>query len=422
MDKPKRFVQVGIGGRGWMYVEALSQAHAAHGELVAMCDPNPIRMTYCARQFFKDTLPAMYPPEQFDDMLRAHRPDTVIVSSVDATHADYICRAMEAGCDVISEKPMTTTGDDTRRVLRTIEKTGRNVTVGFNLRYMPQNEAIKTFLLSGAVGEPLNASMTWKLSIRHGADYFRRWHRERQSSGSLLIHKASHHFDLVNWFLDDVPESVFAHGSLRFYRPETADRMGLKGRSNRCLDCPRKADCRFYFDLNASEFLREMYLKAESEDGYHRDRCVFAPAIDIWDSMSLTVRYRRGAILSYMLHAFSPFEGFHLQLNGADGRFEYISGESGIVLGMPPGSAEAANRAATFQPLFGEVEPIPLKSASGGHGGADPRLTMDLFSPAPQPDPLGRRADALAGAYAVLIGDAAAESIDKGQPVRIRTA
>ena len=46
----------------------------------------------------------------------------------------------------------------------------------------------------------------WALDTVHGADYFRRWHREKKNSGGLLVHKSSHHFDLVNWWLGDVPD------------------------------------------------------------------------------------------------------------------------------------------------------------------------------------------------------------------------
>ena len=63
----------------------------------------------------------------------------------------------------------------------------------------------------------------WMLDTRHGAEYFHRWHRMRGNSGSLLVHKATHHFDLVNWWIDDIPEEVFAHGSLRYYTGATAE-------------------------------------------------------------------------------------------------------------------------------------------------------------------------------------------------------
>ena len=53
----------------------------------------------------------------------------------------------------------------------------------------------------------------WALDTRHGADYFRRWHRERKNSGSLLVHKSTHHFDILNWLIDEDPVKVNAFGT-----------------------------------------------------------------------------------------------------------------------------------------------------------------------------------------------------------------
>ena len=52
--------------------------------------------------------------------------------------------------------------------------------------------------MDGLVGRPLLVDFSWVLDTSHGADYFRRWHREKQNSGGLLVHKSTHHFDLVN--------------------------------------------------------------------------------------------------------------------------------------------------------------------------------------------------------------------------------
>ncbi|MEU1011273.1 Gfo/Idh/MocA family oxidoreductase [Streptomyces sp. NPDC005890] len=64
-------------------------------------------------------------------------------------------------------------------------------------------------LADGAVGEVLAVHFEWLLDVRHGADYFRRWHREKRHSGGLMVHKSGHHFDLVSWWLDDEPAEVF---------------------------------------------------------------------------------------------------------------------------------------------------------------------------------------------------------------------
>jgi predicted dehydrogenase len=58
-----------------------------------------------------------------------------------------------------------------------------------------------------------------------------------------MVHKATHHFDLVNWWLSSVPETVCAAGQRRFYTPETANLMGLERRTEHCHTCPENRRC-----------------------------------------------------------------------------------------------------------------------------------------------------------------------------------
>jgi predicted dehydrogenase len=407
-----------------MYTHALTQTFREHADLVAICDTNQGRMDLFNRRQGELGMPATatYDAGRFDDMVREARPDTVIVTTgPDVTHSDYICRAMELGCDVVTEKPMTTDEVRCRDILRVIERTGKRLQVTFNYRYSPPRSQVKEMLDRGDIGDILSVDFTWLLDTRHGADYFRRWHRRLGDSGSLLVHKATHHFDLVNWWLSDAPEEVFCHATKRYYTAENADRMGLSGRGTRCLDCSARSRCRFALDLAASKDLRELYLDNERYDGYARDRCVFSPEIDIWDTMSVSVRYRRGALLNYHLHAYSPYEGYHIAFNGTKGRLEhqacentYISGD-----GTVPGELARGNTTITYIPEFSSPQAVEVRMGAGGHGGGDPVLLADLFHPEPPPDALGRRATERDGAYSILVGVAAYRSALASRPIRI---
>ena len=88
--------------------------------------------------------------------------------------------------------------------------------------------------MSGAIGDVLSVDFHWMLDTSHGADYFRRWHGEKENSGGLMVHKSTHHFDLVNWWLSSIPEAVYASGHRKFYTPHQADRYGLTNRADRC--------------------------------------------------------------------------------------------------------------------------------------------------------------------------------------------
>ena len=106
----------------------------------------------------------------------------------------------------------------------------------FNYRYAPRNSALREVIADGTIGDVTSVHFEWALDTVHGADYFRRWHRDKDSSGGLLVHKSSHHFDLVNWWLQDTPAAVHAIGGLRFYGAENAARRGLARRPERSTE------------------------------------------------------------------------------------------------------------------------------------------------------------------------------------------
>lgn len=419
----KKYVVVGTGGRSGMYITALSEQFTDSCDLVALCDRNVGRA-----QLYRDRIRestgrdvAVYTDDQFDRMIEEQQPDRVVVTTgPDRTHAEYIIRSMRAGCDVVTEKPMTTSAELARDILAAREETGRELQVTFNYRYSPPRAQIRRMISEDAIGTVLSVDFSWHLDTRHGADYFRRWHRRRENSGSLLVHKATHHFDLVNWWIDDVPEEVFAHGTLAYYTPERARELGLEGHGERCANCPVSSKCLFFLDLAGNEKLREMYLEQEEHDGYYRDRCVFSDEIDIWDTMSVTVKYESGALLSYILHAYSPIEGYRIAFNGTNGRIEHFASENTYVSGdgTTPGELERGKVGTTLIPEFSKPQTIEPETGEGGHGGGDPMLLRDVFTPGAR-DPLRRRANQVDGSYSILIGVAAGLSIDRGAPVKI---
>ncbi len=422
MSTRKRYLQVGLGGRSHMYTEAVVGTYADHAEMVGFCDTNEGRARMAAEWAKgKGVEVPVYAADDFEQTVEERKPDCVIVTTKDCWHDHYICRAMEMGCDVVTEKPMTTDERKCQRIIDTQRRTGRKCTVTFNYRYAPPATQVKDVLMSGAIGDVLSVEFHWLLDTSHGADYFRRWHRNKENSGGLMVHKATHHFDLVNWWLSAAPESVFAIGHRMFYTPRTADRYGLKSRAERCLDCPESASCPFYLDLRAHEHMRRLYLDQERHDGYFRDRCVFSDEIDIEDTMNVVVSYDTGAKMAYSLNAFSPWEGFLVCFNGTKGRLERKEVESSYVSGDGKTPHQVAHDQSCLRvyPHFKEPYSVEEWTGEGGHGGGDPLLLDDIFSPNPKPDRYLRAADQRAGACSILTGVAANRSMESGSQVRI---
>jgi predicted dehydrogenase len=309
----KRYALVGCGIRGLsMYAAPIVRHYSDVAQLVAICDTNVTRIQ-ALRRYVGVEIPAF---TEYAAMLRESCPDTVIIASVDSTHAAYLIEALDAGCDAITEKPMVIDDVQARAVLACERRTGKRVIVTFNYRYSPAHQQLRRLLAQDVIGRIISIDFHWYLDRIHGADYFRRWDRVMENSGGLLVHKASHHFDLVNWWTASEPVEVYASGRLAFYGATRVER------GERCLTCGHKQTCEFYLDLAEQEHLRALYLDAEGEDGYHRDACVFADEIDIYDTMAATIRYSNGASMSYSLNAFAPYEGYSIAINGDLGRLE----------------------------------------------------------------------------------------------------
>ena len=418
----KRFAQVGVGGRARFFYHAVAETYSETSELVGFCDVNQTRMDY-ANSYLESMGVAKVPTYKhydFDKMIEETKPDTVIVTSVDRTHDYYIIRAMELGCNVITEKPMTIDEKRAQAIIDAQKRTGKEVRVSFNYRYDPHNTKVRELILDGVIGDVFSVHFEWFLNTNHGADYYRRWHRNKENSGGLLVHKSTHHFDLVNFWLGTQPETVFAMGSLNFYGRNNAERRGIKDFYYRCHGSEIAKQDPFYLDMEASESMRNLYLNAEHEDGYIRDKSVFSEEISIEDTMGVMVRYKNNAIMTYSLNSYIPKEGFRVVFNGSKGRMELDVLEQSYVNAGGDKAKEGATKykKITVIPMFSEAYDVPIEEAVGGHGGGDPILLNDIFG-VPKEDKFHRAANQVDGAMSILTGVAANKSIASGLPVQI---
>jgi len=287
-----------------MYLDAIAGDHRDVAELVALIDPNPGRLAVHVNRLAQAGLNMdgvlTGHPDELERVIAESRADRAIITSPDVTHAELIVRCLDAGIDVVVEKPLTIDPAGTRSIAQAVDRSGRQVVVTHNYRYSPRNPGLKEVVKSGAIGTPLSVTFEWVLDTAHGADYFRRWHRDKANSGGLLVHKASHHFDLVNWLLADYPVSVYARGGVRFYGAENADARGMPARAERGTHDGQRSP--WELDLRSDAALKALYLDNESHDGYRRDQDVFGPGVTTEDNLAVIVDYGRGSTLSYALN------------------------------------------------------------------------------------------------------------------------
>jgi predicted dehydrogenase len=419
----KRLAIVGTGIRGiGFWGKPVQNEYKDIIEFAGLCDINPGRVEL-ARKTIGVNCPTF---TNFDEMLDKTRPDMVIVTTVDATHHNFIIKALEFGCDVLTEKPMTTDEVKCQAILDAERKSGKKLIVGFNYRHGTHFTAIKEILAKERVGKITSVDFHWYLNTYHGADYFRRWHGQLSKSGSLLVHKATHHFDLLNWWIDSDPIEVYAYGALEHYG------KNYPFRGANCRLCAYTKSCKFFFDITKDKNLMELYVANEKFDGYIRDNCLWRDNIDIFDKMAVQIRYANNVQVSYSLTTYSPFEGLTIAFNGMNGRIDTWQD-------LPWRTQEIADQAQKhakemsqsnkevsdeFNEImvsdnFGKTERIKVPVVVEGHGGGDSRLQDRIFRNPGAPDPLRHMAGSRDGAMSALLGIAARKSILEGRVVRI---
>lgn len=435
----KRYAIVGLGSRAAFYYNAITRDFKKSAELVAFVDVNQTRMNVANKRLADLGAGPIktYKAEDFDLMVKKMKPDFVIVTTIDRVHHKYICRAMELGCNAITEKPMTIDEFKCQEIVDTIKRTGRELRVTFNYRYAPHNTKVRELIMEDTIGQVTSVHFEWLLNTTHGGDFFRRWHRDQRNSGGLLVHKSTHHFDLVNFWLGTKPETVFAFGGLMFYGRANAEGRGVTQFYTRAHGSEAAKNDPFAIHLEESKALKELYLDAEHEDGYHRDQSVFGDGISIDDTAGVIVRYANKAIMTYNTYAYAPYEGFRVNFNGTKGRIEMVvieeqynpggdigpDGRKKATSHVFGGAAEneeslVARTSVRVLPMFGKPYDVEIQKGEGGHGGGDPLILNDVLG-GRKPDRFNRAASHVDGAMSILTAVAANNSCRTGEPVRI---
>ena len=418
-----KLAQVGTGARGTgFWGKSMLDTFGEIVELVGISDINPGRLDF-AKKLYKTDCPTF---TSFDEMLQKTKPDYVIVTTVDSTHDEFIVKALEAGCNVITEKPMTTDEVKCKRILDAEKKSGKKVVVAFNYRHSVHAMQLKELLAKERVGKITSVDFNWYLNVYHGADYFRRWHGRMGKGGSLWVHKATHHFDLLNWWLNSEPVEVSAYGSLEHYGKNNS----FRGKT--CRGCEFKDKCKFFWDITKDQRLMDLYVKNEQHDGYVRDGCVWSNEIDIFDKMSAQIIYANGVTVNYSLTTYSPYEGWQIAFNGMKGRIEtwedipYLQKmeddqskrhamEMSNADDAIPGQVREIMVMDNFEKNY---EIFTTAKIKGGHGGGDIRMQRRMFVDKTN-NPHHVMAGTREGAMSILIGIAARKSIALKRPVKI---
>lgn len=420
MSKPVTAVIVGAGHRGVGYAN-LSIHKPDMLKIVGVADPDPLRRTKAAEKFgvpkenLYETAQEMAEVPQFAD--------AVINGTMDLDHVPTTLPLLEAGYDVLLEKPICPTREELLELLQTVRRTGRKLMIGHVLRYAPFYVAIKQKILSGEIGDVYAVHSTEAVSYHHMAVAFIRGRWAKRSTNPMLLAKCCHDLDLITWYYSGTrPAYVSSMGARTVFTEENAP----EGSGTRCLvDCDIEAECQYSARKNYIEQGRwgmyafepiehiadptvedkERSLREDSPFG----RCVYRTEGDVVDHQSVIIEFENGATASHDMITGTAQPGRHVHIWGTEGEIQGFMEDGSFVVRHP-------------DPREGHEyceEIVELDVSMDMHGGGDMRLVEDFVNAVRGEERSISSTDVLDSVYGHLIAYAADEAMMERKVVEI---
>ena len=421
MSKPTvTAVIVGAGHRGVGY-STYSFSHPDELKIVGVADPDDVRRSKAQQRF---GIPAENCFRTAEEL--AERPrfaDAAINGTMDRQHVPTTLPLLDAGYDILLEKPICPSEEGLTELLIAVRRTGRKLMIGHVLRYAPFYVAIKKLLLAGEVGEIMSIDTTERVSYHHTAAAFVRGKWNKREINPMLLAKCCHDLDLVAWFKSGIaPKRVSSFGKLMYFRREKAP----QGAGTRCLvDCLIEPECRYsarkhYMEQKlwgeyaweciehfgeATEEQKLESLRTTNPYG----RCVWHCDNDVVDHQSVITEFADGstAVHTMVCGTAKPCRTVHIV--GTHGEIEGEMEAGRFVVRHP--DARAGHEYAE--------ELTDLSLTGDGHGGGDMRLVEDFVSVVRGDEPSISTTTIAASVYGHLVAFAADRAMLSGKGVKI---
>ena len=329
-------IQIGVIGCGQRSAIAI---HAHRPELginiTCCCDTDSARLQAFSEKF------SATPFCDYQEMLKQPL-DAVFILTPDYLHSKHAIAALKAGCSVYLEKPMATTVGDCNRLIEEARKQQKLLYLGHNMRHLQVVVTMKRLIEKGEIGEV--KSIWCRHFVGHGGDfYFRDWHAEKQYSNSLLLQKAVHDFDVMNWLAESYPVRVQALGSMSLY-------ANNENRRPRGKLAPLP-------EVNRAHWPPESLTELN-------------PDIDVEDLSLVNYQLANGVLVAYQQCHFTPDYWRNYTVIGTKGRLEnygdFLNAEIHLW-----------NERCSYQRNGHEVIPVPVNE--GSHGGADEKIVGEFL-------------------------------------------
>lgn len=390
-NKPITAIIVGAGHRSFVYSE-LAKTNPEMLKIVGVADPNPIRRKKAMDYFgFKEDMCF----ENAEELAKKGKlADTVINGTMDEQHLETAVPLLDAGYDMLLEKPFAPNEEEMRQIVNCAKKNNSKVMICHVLRYTPFYYAIKERIVNGEIGDIINIQTTEHVSYHHlSTSYIRgKWANSDKCHTSMLLAKCCHDLDIIMWMMSETkPKQISSFGGKFQFKPENAP----KEAGTICMkDCPLVDTCvystkRLYIDhpdrwafyvWDALEGKKNVTLEdkialMKSDSPYAR--CIYKCDNNVVDHQSVLINFESGATGTHNMVGGSAEPRREIHIIGTKGEiFGNFEESKFTVLKIDP-SPDAHNEEC-------DVEEVDLRvtgdmvGAYGGHGGGDERLAADF--------------------------------------------
>ncbi len=189
---------IGCGGIAHQKHFPALQKMADRIELVAFCDLIVERAEASAKEF---GVPDARVYTDYHDLLEEQEIDVVYVLTPNVAHCEISVAALEAGKNVMCEKPMAATVQDAQRMMDAWKKSGKLFTIGYQNRYRPDSQTLKRLCEEGELGEIYYAQA--HALRRRGVPTWGVFTDKSKQGGGPLIDIGTHSLDLTLWMMDN---------------------------------------------------------------------------------------------------------------------------------------------------------------------------------------------------------------------------
>ncbi|MBQ3086122.1 MAG: Gfo/Idh/MocA family oxidoreductase [Clostridia bacterium] len=382
--KPVTAIIVGGGHRSFTYAQlALDDPSAL--KIVGIADPNPDRRKKAMEMFGFNEEFCFETAQQLAQVPKFA--DAVINGTMDHQHIETSLPLLEAGYDMLLEKPFAVNIEEMQKLLQTVKKYGNKVMICHVLRYSPFYRSVKEKIRTGVLGDIINIQTSEFVSYHHlSTSYVRgKWGNSDLCKTSMLLAKCCHDIDILMWLMgDNMPATVSSFGSIFQFKPENAP----EDAGTRCLvDCPLVDTCDFSAKKIYLEHPRRwaMYVwdALESLDheptledkanllknGSPYGKCIYKSGNNVVDHQSVLFNFSNGATAT------------HNMVGGTarSTRTIHVVGTKGEMYGDFEGGTLHLQTIETESPTGFKYEEVPLDTFSEDtHGGGDIGLIRDF--------------------------------------------